>query len=221
MKRLWPFQRYDHDLIETYLNDMAEEGYAMTECGAMFAEYDETAPREYIYATDYPFGDESHDEIKAQWSGEGWEYVDCVGDTLIFRSRRRTLCRKPKSLSFTENEERWKKLNAKIRRSAISEILYFLIFAAFAVYKLYIDFSLAVNNGFDSVNYGLSLDNPIISSAALAIFASVLSNIDTVFRWYFSHARNPEMMPYPDSELLRQQIETLKALNTIRAFLSV
>lgn len=214
MKRLWPFQRYDHDLIETYLNDMAEEGYAMTECGAMFAEYDETAPREYIYAADYSFKDKSREEIKSKWTEEGWEYVDCVGDTLIFRSRRRTLCRKPKSLSFTENEERWKKLNSKIRNEAIGVVLSLLVLIAFAGYKLYTYFSY-------SLNYDFDFYNSIANSVFLAVFTGVMSNFDALFRWFFSHERNPEIMPYPDSELLRQQIEKLKVLNTIRAFLSV
>lgn len=91
VRKTWPFGVYDFNLINKYVNDMADKGYALKKIGSLFAEYEKTAIREYKYTVDYVNKFDSEQEIeeyKKKWANEGWEYVAYYGGVVFFRCRK-------------------------------------------------------------------------------------------------------------------------------------
>lgn len=97
IKKTWPFEIYDFNIINKYINDMANKGYALGKIGSLFATYEKTEPREYKYAVDYvnlnDMVADNIDEYKKKWIDEGWEFVDFYDQLLFFRCKYHSNCR--------------------------------------------------------------------------------------------------------------------------------
>ncbi len=96
VRKTWPFGGYDFNLINKYVNNMADKGYALKKIGSLFAKYEMTAIREYKYTVDYvnQFDSEQDlEEYKKKWANEGWEYVAYYGGVVFFKCRNARGCK--------------------------------------------------------------------------------------------------------------------------------
>lgn len=97
VKKTWPFEIYDYNMINKYVNDMANKGYALEKVGSLFATYEQTTSAKYKYYVDYinqfDIEDDEYEAYKKNWNDEGWEFVDFYDGFQIFRSKRFSGCR--------------------------------------------------------------------------------------------------------------------------------
>ncbi len=99
IRRLWNFEFYDFELINTYLNERASQGEALEYIGTVFGVYKKTMPGEYKYCVDYietcDVNSEEFENYKKTWIDERWEYVDFLEGVIIFRCKKRDRCMQP------------------------------------------------------------------------------------------------------------------------------
>ena len=95
IRRLAPCPAYDVEKIESWLSDMAKEGWILEKDGDMFGwlAFTREAPRSVQYRLEPQeegtgFGDTPAPEIRELCEEYGWEYVDSYGKFFIFRSTR-------------------------------------------------------------------------------------------------------------------------------------
>nr|WP_315020037.1 DUF2812 domain-containing protein [uncultured Aminipila sp.] len=104
VKKTWPFEVYDFNIINRYVNDMANKGYALEKVGSLLASYKRTAPGAYKYCVDYiDTYDMNSDEYKKKWMKAGWEFIDYYDGLLFFRCESHSGCR---ALEINQREVR-------------------------------------------------------------------------------------------------------------------
>lgn len=95
IRRLAPCPAYDVEKIESWLSDMAKEGWLLEKDGDIFGwlAFVKEAPRSVQYRLEPQeegtgFGDVPDQEIRELCREYGWEYVDSYGKFFIYRSTR-------------------------------------------------------------------------------------------------------------------------------------
>ncbi len=95
IRRLAPCPAYDVEKIESWLTDMAKEGWILEKEGEIFGwlSFVQDAPRSVAYRleTKEPskgFGDVPDQDFRELCGEYGWEYVDSYGNFFIYRSTR-------------------------------------------------------------------------------------------------------------------------------------
>lgn len=95
IRRIAPCPVYDVERIESWLQDMAREGWHLEKDGTIFGliAFVEAAPQAICYRLEpkgqgVGFGDVPDSEIQELCAEYGWEYVDSYGDFFIYRSTR-------------------------------------------------------------------------------------------------------------------------------------
>lgn len=95
IRRIAPCPGYDVEKIESWLQDMAREGWHLEKDGDIFGllSFLKAAPQSVRYrlepkAQNAGFGDVPDTEVQELCAEYGWEYVDSYGDFFIYRSTR-------------------------------------------------------------------------------------------------------------------------------------
>lgn len=93
IRRLAPCPAYDVEKIESWLSDMAKEGWALEKEGCIFGvlSFLKSAPQSVHYRLEPKeygtgFGDVPNSEVQELCAEYGWEYADSYGDFFIYRS---------------------------------------------------------------------------------------------------------------------------------------
>lgn len=95
IRRIAPCPRYDVEKIESWLQDMAREGWLLEKDGDIFGllSFLKAPPQAVRYRLEPKkqgdgFGDVPDSEVQELCAEYGWEYVDSYGDFFIYRSAR-------------------------------------------------------------------------------------------------------------------------------------
>lgn len=94
-RRIAPCPGYDVEKVESWLQDMAREGWHLEKDGDIFGllSFVKAAPQSVRYRLEpkeqrVGFGDVPDSEVQELCAEYGWEYVDSYGDFFIYRSTR-------------------------------------------------------------------------------------------------------------------------------------
>lgn len=131
IKRLWIFQFYEYELLNTYLNEKANQGEALEYIGIVFGVYKKTKPGEYKYCVDYiencDVNSEEFESYKKTWIDEKWEYVDFFEGMVIFRCKRWDSCIQPTMNSEKIKEATYFKVEKQRKSEWLQSALWMLL----------------------------------------------------------------------------------------------
>lgn len=196
MVKLWAFKNSEYDLIETYLNDMSEEGKAFKKKFLGFVSFEETDTKEYVYATAYRTREASYHEIKQAWEAEGWNYLCRIDNVLIFKSLRSDYCKKASRVSIHESYNAWKDAYSKASMIGI--------------------FALLVCIGFCGLAAVISTAGLIGSEMLFATFifvAAAIAMTEPIVKWALLKERSPEDGLTGDIDACREHISKIQGIH--------
>lgn len=95
IRRIAPCPAYDVEKIESWLSDMAKDGWILEKESEIFGwlAFEQASPRNLRYRLEPKevgtgFGDVPHQDVRELCEEYGWEYVDSYGQFFIYRSIR-------------------------------------------------------------------------------------------------------------------------------------